>query len=82
MICTTLSVHKKHKAYRLFSMREAVGLVSDTSQLLRRNETSIRREVDNLPKTPYGPHGNMASKTVVSVKILKYGLENLRIIRI
>ena len=50
-IYKAFSVHERHLAYRLPSIQEAVGLVSDTLQLLRRNETSIRGEVANLPKT-------------------------------
>ena len=50
-IYKAFSVHERHLAYRLPSIQEAVRLVSDTLQLLRRNETSIRGEVANLPKT-------------------------------
>ena len=50
-IYKAFSVHERHLAYRLPSIQEAVGLVSDTLQLLRRNETSIRGQVANLPKT-------------------------------
>ena len=57
-IYKAFSVHERHLAYRLPSIQEAVGLVSDTLQLLHRNETSIRGEVANLPKTLNGPHVN------------------------
>ena len=41
------SVHEKHQANRLSSIQEAVGLFSDTLQLLRGNEKYIRSEVAN-----------------------------------
>ena len=37
-----LLTHEKHQAYRLSSIQEAVGLLSDTLQLLRRNERLLR----------------------------------------
>ncbi|CAH3113872.1 unnamed protein product [Pocillopora meandrina] len=79
-IYKAFSVHERHLAYRLPSIQEAVGLVSDTLQLLHRNETSIRGEVANLPKTLNGPHFHVASKTVVSVELrcLEYALKTSR----
>ena len=77
-IYKAFSVHEKHQSYRLCSIQEAVGLVSDTLQFLRGNEESIRREVANLPRTLNGPQGNVASKTVASVEMLKGGLEKLQ----
>ena len=77
-IYKAFSVHEKHLSYRLASIQEAVGLVSDTLQLLRGNEDSIRGEVANLPRTLNGPQGNVASKTVASVQMLKDGLEKLQ----
>ena len=47
--------HEKHQAYRLFSIQEEIGLLSDTLQLLRGNETYIRSEVANLSKILSGP---------------------------
>ena len=77
-IYNAFSVHEKHQTYKLSSIQDAVGLVSDTLQILRRNESCIREEVDNLPKTLNGPQGNVASKTVTSVEMLKCGLEKLQ----
>ena len=51
--------HVKHRAYRLSSIQEAVGLLSDTLQLLRGNENYIRSEVANLSKILNGPQGNV-----------------------
>ena len=39
-IYKAFSSHEKYQAYRLSSIQEAVGLVSDTLQLLWRNESS------------------------------------------
>ena len=47
--------HEKHQAYRLSSIQEEIGLLSDTLQLLRGNETYIRSEVANLSKILSGP---------------------------
>ena len=45
------SVHEKHQVHRLSSTQEAVGLFSDTLQLLRGNENYISSEVANLQKS-------------------------------
>ena len=50
MIYKALSVHEKHPAYRFPSIREVVGLVSDTLQSLCRNETSIREILETQLK--------------------------------
>ena len=51
--------HEKHWAYRLSSIQEAVGLLSDTLPLLRGNENYIRSELANLSKILNGPQGNV-----------------------
>ena len=51
--------HDKHQAYRLSSVQEAVGLLSDTHQLLRENENYIRSEVANLSKILNGAQSNV-----------------------
>ena len=71
------SVYEKHQANRLSSIQEAVGLFSDTLQLLRGNENHIRSEVNNLPKLLNGLQGNKASETAASVEMVN-GLENLQ----
>ena len=45
--------------YRLSCIREAVGLLSDTLQLLRGNKNFMRSEVANLSKILNGPQGNV-----------------------
>ena len=45
--------------YRLSRIREAVGLLSDTLQLLRGNKNFMRSEVANLSKILNGPQGNV-----------------------
>ena len=87
MMKLIFSFHEKHQAQRLSSIQEAIGLFSDTLQLLRANDNYIRSEfeVANLPKTLNGPQGIEASKTVASIEMLS-GLEktpvSLRIIPI
>ena len=72
------SVHEKHQVHRLSSIQEAVGLLSDTLQLLCGNENNIRSKVVNLPKLLNGPQGNVASKTAVSIKMLLKALKNFQ----
>ena len=67
------SVHEKHQAHKLTSIQGAVGLVSETPQLLRGNENSMRSEVASLPKILNGPQSNLVSKTAAS-----NGLETLQ----
>ena len=62
--------HEKHQALRFSIIQEAVGLLSDTLQLLRGNENYIRSEVANLSKILNSPQGNVASKTTASIKTL------------
>ena len=70
--------HEKHQAYRLSSIQEAVGLLSDTLQLLRGNENYIRSEVANLSKILNGPQSN----GVLYLTALKKPPASLRIIPI
>ena len=51
--------HEKHQAYRLSSIQEAVGLLSETLQLLRGNENYIRSELAHLSKILNGPQSNV-----------------------
>ena len=51
--------HEKLQAYRFPSIQEAVGLLSDTLQLLHGNENYIRSEVANLSKILNVPQGNV-----------------------
>ena len=73
--------HEKHRPYRLSSIQEAVGLLSDT---LRGNENYIRSEVANLSKSSMA-HRVTWSKTAASIETLN-GVEkppaSLRIIPI
>ena len=57
------------------SIQEAVGLFSDTLELLRGNENYFRNEFANIPKIVNGPKGNKTSKTAASVEMLN-GIEN------
>ena len=51
--------HEKHQEYRLSSIQEAVGLLSDSLQLMRGNENYISSEVADLSKILNGPLGNV-----------------------
>ena len=48
------------------------------SSVIAQEWNFYQRRGCQLPKTLNGPYGNVASETVVSVKMLKYGLENLQ----
>ena len=61
--------HEKHRPYRLSSIQEAVGLLSDTLHLLRGNENYIRSEVANLSKSSVA-HRVTWSKTAASIETL------------
>ena len=54
---TGMSVNES--LYRLSRIREAVGLLSDTLQLLRGNKNFMRSEVAYLSKILNGPQGNV-----------------------
>ena len=79
-----LLIHEKHRPYRLSSIQEVVGLLSDTLHLLRGNENYIRSEVANLSKSSMA-HRVTWSKTAASIETLN-GVEkppaSLRIIPI
>ena len=51
--------YEKHQANRLSNIQEAIGLLSDTLQLLRGKENYIRSKVANLSKILTGPQGNV-----------------------
>ena len=76
-IYKAFSVHEKHAQYQLCNLQEAVTLLKETLNYLRRNEALIRDEVPSLPRTLNGPQGNVAEKTIESVSLLQYGLQRL-----
>ena len=74
------SVHEKHQAQRLPSIKVVAGLFSDNLQLLRENDNYISSEVANLPLMAHrvscqftlnGSQGNVTCKTAVSIEMLK-----------
>jgi hypothetical protein len=75
---TAFSVHEKHQSYKQCSLDEAILLVESCLTVLRGNETMIRNSCDKAPKSLNGPEGNVATKTVDSVALMKWGLERLR----
>ena len=52
-------------------------MVSETLQLLRGNETSMRNGVVSSPKILNGPQGSVLSRTATLIEMPK-GLENLQ----
>ena len=52
-------------------------MVSETLQLLRGNETSMRNEVVSSSKILNGPQGSVLSRTATLIEMPK-GLENLQ----
>ena len=77
-IYKAFSTHKKHQPYSLSSIQEAVELIGGTLRVLRSNKNSIRDEVANLLSTLHGLQGNVVSKTVESIQMLKCGIEKLQ----
>jgi hypothetical protein len=75
---TAFSVHEKHQSYKQCSLDEAILLVESCLTVLRGNETMIRNSCDKAPKSLNGPEGNVATKTVDSIALMKWGLERLR----
>ena len=51
-IYKAFSVHEKHTKYELCNLQDAVTLLKETLQYLRRNEASIRGEIQRLAKVP------------------------------
>ena len=58
-------------------MHNAVLLLDECLQYLRQNELLIREEVKLNGNVLNGPQGNMASKTIDSVALLKDGFIKL-----
>ena len=76
-IYKAFSVHEKHAKYELCNLQDAVLLLKETLQYLRRNEALIRGEIQSLPRSLNGPQGNVAEKTIESVSLLQSGLQRL-----
>ena len=73
------SVHEKGKTFPSHDSRAAVTMVNHCRKLLEYNERNIYNDmgVTSLPKKLNGPQGNVAAKTVDSVRLIEWGLERL-----
>jgi hypothetical protein len=72
------SVHAKGKNFDTLSLQNALDLVQNCRMFLEENEQAIIRDVrSQLPKTLNGPQGNVAGKTIDSVRLIEWGLMRL-----
>ena len=72
------SVHDKGKPYETFNLQSALGLIHNSRVFLEENERAIYHDVNtHLPKTLNGPQGNVAGKTIDSVRLVEWGLNSL-----
>jgi len=68
------SVHDKGRAYETFNLQTALGLIQNCRALLEENERAIYHDLNaDLPKALTGPQGNVAGKTVDSVRLVERG---------
>ena len=68
-------MHKKGDSFEKHDLHSALELVSKCKDFLEENERAIRSDVTSkLPRTLNGPEGNVASKTVDSVRLIEWGL--------
>ncbi|CAB3990306.1 Hypothetical predicted protein [Paramuricea clavata] len=75
----SFSVHDKGGSFEKHDLRSALELVSKCKDFLEENERVINRDVTSkLPRTLNGPQGNVASKTVDSVRLIEWGLSRLK----
>ena len=72
------SVHKKGRPYETFNLQSALCLIHNSRVFLEENEQAIYHDVNtHLPKTLNGPQGNVAGKTIDSVRLVEWGLNRL-----
>ena len=77
-LCRGFSVHDKGKPYKTFNLQSALGLIHNSRVFLEENEQAIYHGVNaHLPKTLNGPQGNVAGKTIDSVRLVEWGLNRL-----
>ena len=76
-IYKAFSVHEKRQKYIKCSLQDAILLLNECLQYLRQNELLIREEMKLNTNVLNGPQGNVASKTIDSVAMLKDGLIKL-----
>jgi hypothetical protein len=70
------SVHEKGKKFDTFGLQPALDLVQNCRTFLEENEQAIIRDVrSRLPLN--GPQGNVAGKTIDSVRLVEWGLSRL-----
>ena len=72
------SVHSKGAKYIRNNLLDALALIGPCFSFLDGNQKDIRSSVPNqLPANLQGPQGNIASKTIVSVGLVQWGVSRL-----
>ena len=70
------SVHDKGKPYETFNLQSALGRIHNSRVSLEENEQAIYHDVNtHLPKTLNGTQGNVAGKTIDSVRLVEWGVK-------
>ena len=71
------SVHEKHKKNETKLLQDAIVLVSECLDIMQNNTHQMNESHENLPKKLNGPEGSISAKTLDSIKILDWGLNQL-----
>ena len=72
------SVHSKGAKYIRNNLLDALALIGPCFSFLDENQKDIRSSVPTqLPANLQGPQGNIASKTIVSVGLVQWGVSRL-----
>ena len=77
-IYKAFSVHEKHHSYSKQDLTCAGVMLGECLDHLKENENVIRSDLQLTGKNLNGPQGNVAAKTIESVKMLKDGVEQLK----
>ena len=74
----TFSIHERGKEYKQSIIEEAHCLISNCVTTLETNQQKIVKDVkEKLPKVLNGPEGNVAQKTIESVKMIEWAVSRL-----
>ena len=72
------SIHERRKEYKRCTLEEAHCLISNCVTTLETNEQKIVNDIkEKLPKVLNGPEGNVAQKTIKSVKMIEWAVSRL-----
>eukprot|EP00794_Sanderia_malayensis_P019295 gene19295-21219_t len=77
-IYKAFSVHEKHQNYSNHDLTRAGVMLGESLDHLNENEDLIRSDVHLTGKNLNGPQGNVAAKTLESVKMLRDGVKQLQ----